>query len=56
MWNAWVLVLVLPVQARIVAEAANGPVTPPAEEIMERNGIVLLPDLLLNAVRPRPGS
>ncbi|CAI5489210.1 unnamed protein product, partial [Closterium sp. Naga37s-1] len=37
------------IKAKVVAEAANGPVTPPAEKIMESNGIVVLPDLLLNA-------
>lgn len=37
------------IKARIVAEAANGPVTPPAEKILEENGIIILPDLLLNA-------
>lgn len=33
-----------------MAEAANGPVTPTAETILEKKGIVILPDLLLNAV------
>ena len=42
--------LVLLCQARVVAEAANGPVTPPAEKILEAKGVVILPDLLLNAV------
>eukprot|EP00475_Leptophrys_vorax_P005916 TRINITY_DN13590_c0_g1_i5.p1 TRINITY_DN13590_c0_g1~~TRINITY_DN13590_c0_g1_i5.p1 ORF type:complete len:456 (-),score=37.56 TRINITY_DN13590_c0_g1_i5:303-1670(-) len=37
------------IQARVVAEAANGPVTPPAEAILEAKGVVILPDLLLNA-------
>lgn len=37
-------------QAKIVAEAANGPVTPLAETILEDNDVVILPDLLLNAV------
>ena len=37
-------------QAKIVAEAANGPVTASAETILEENNIVILPDLLLNAV------
>jgi hypothetical protein len=37
-------------QAKIVAEAANGPVTASAETILEENKIVILPDLLLNAV------
>lgn len=33
-----------------MAEAANGPVTASAETILEENKIVILPDLLLNAV------
>jgi glutamate dehydrogenase/leucine dehydrogenase len=37
------------VHARIVAEAANGPVTPAADRILERNGVFLIPDILCNA-------
>jgi glutamate dehydrogenase (NAD(P)+) len=37
------------VRARIVAEAANGPVTPDADPILGRNGVVVLPDILCNA-------
>ena len=37
------------VKARIVAEGANGPVTPTADEILEANGILVLPDILANA-------
>ncbi|KAJ7544649.1 hypothetical protein O6H91_09G087800 [Diphasiastrum complanatum] len=37
------------IKAQIIAEAANGPVTPSAEAILEKNGAVILPDLLLNA-------
>jgi glutamate dehydrogenase (NAD(P)+) len=37
------------VRARIVAEAANGPVTPDADPILRRNGVVVLPDILCNA-------
>ncbi|MGI9111550.1 MAG: Glu/Leu/Phe/Val family dehydrogenase, partial [Gaiellaceae bacterium] len=37
------------VQARIVCEGANGPVTPTADEILEDRGIVVLPDVLANA-------
>jgi glutamate dehydrogenase (NAD(P)+) len=38
------------IKAKVVAEAANGPVTPLAETILEANNVVILPDLLLNAV------
>ncbi|CAM6047681.1 unnamed protein product [Sphagnum compactum] len=37
------------IKAKVVAEAANGPVTPLAETILEANNVVILPDLLLNA-------
>ncbi len=37
------------VQARIVCEGANGPVTPAADEILEERGITVLPDVLANA-------
>jgi glutamate dehydrogenase/leucine dehydrogenase len=37
------------IKAKIVAEAANGPTTPRADEILARKGIFLLPDILANA-------
>jgi glutamate dehydrogenase/leucine dehydrogenase len=37
------------VRAKIVAEAANGPVTPDADRILERNGVFVIPDILCNA-------
>ena len=37
------------VQAKIVAEAANGPTTPAADRILYKNGIMVLPDILANA-------
>ncbi len=37
------------IQARIVAELANGPTTPEADEILFANGVTLLPDFLCNA-------
>ncbi len=37
------------VRARIVAEAANGPTTPEADEILYRKGIFVIPDILANA-------
>ncbi len=37
------------VRAKIVAEAANGPVTPAADRILEANGIFVIPDILCNA-------
>lgn len=37
------------IKAKIIAEAANGPSTPMAEEILTKNGSVLLPDMLCNA-------
>jgi len=37
------------IKAKIVAEAANGPTTPHADEALARKGILLLPDILANA-------
>ncbi|MBZ5527991.1 MAG: Glu/Leu/Phe/Val dehydrogenase [Acidobacteriia bacterium] len=37
------------IKARIVAEAANGPTTPHADEVLARRGITVLPDILVNA-------
>ena len=37
------------IKARVVAEAANGPTTPHADEILARRGITVLPDILANA-------
>lgn len=37
------------VQASIVVEGANGPVTPAADDILEQNGVLILPDVLANA-------
>ncbi len=37
------------VRARLIVEAANGPTTPVADEILAENGVVVLPDILANA-------
>jgi len=37
------------IKARMVAEGANGPVTPDADEVLHRRGIMVLPDILANA-------
>ena len=37
------------IKARMIAEGANGPVTPSADEILEDRGILVLPDVLANA-------
>jgi glutamate dehydrogenase/leucine dehydrogenase len=37
------------VRAKIVAEAANGPVTPAADRILERRNVFVIPDILCNA-------
>jgi glutamate dehydrogenase (NAD(P)+) len=37
------------IKARIVAEAANGPTTPPADEILFDRGVFVIPDILCNA-------
>jgi len=37
------------VKAALIVEGANGPVTPAADEILEGNGVLVLPDVLANA-------
>ncbi len=37
------------IKARIVAELANGPTTPEADEILHKNGVYIIPDFLCNA-------
>jgi hypothetical protein len=37
------------IQSKIVAEAANGPVSSEAQEVLEKRGILILPDVYLNA-------
>ncbi|MBX5484259.1 MAG: glutamate dehydrogenase [Myxococcaceae bacterium] len=37
------------VRARIIVEGANAPTTPEADEIFEKRGIVVVPDILANA-------
>jgi glutamate dehydrogenase (NAD(P)+) len=37
------------IKARLIAEAANGPTTPDADQILARNGVFMIPDILCNA-------
>jgi len=37
------------IKAKVIAEAANGPTTPDADEILFKNGVFLIPDILCNA-------
>jgi glutamate dehydrogenase (NAD(P)+) len=37
------------IKAKIVAEAANGPTTPHADEVLSRKGVFVVPDILANA-------
>lgn len=37
------------IEAKIVGEGANGPVTPEADRILEEKGVFLIPDILCNA-------
>lgn len=36
-------------QAQVVVEAANGPTTPAAQPVLDRRGVVVVPDILANA-------
>jgi len=37
------------IRCKIIGEAANGPVTPEAEEILTKKGTIVIPDIYLNA-------
>lgn len=37
------------VKAKIVLELANGPISPEADTILEKNGVIIVPDVLANA-------
>ena len=37
------------VQARLIAEGANGPITLDADHVLEERGVVIIPDILCNA-------
>lgn len=37
------------IQAKIIGEGANGPLTPEADEILNKKGVVVVPDMYLNA-------
>jgi glutamate dehydrogenase/leucine dehydrogenase len=37
------------IRAKVVCEAANGPTTPVADEVLARKGIAVMPDILANA-------
>ncbi len=37
------------IRARIVAEAANGPTSPEADDILRQRGVMVIPDILCNA-------
>ncbi|WP_185855976.1 Glu/Leu/Phe/Val family dehydrogenase [Blattabacterium cuenoti] len=37
------------IKAKIIGEAANGPITPEADEILEKMGVIVVPDIYLNA-------
>ena len=37
------------IKAKLIGEAANGPLTPDADEILAKKGVVVVPDMYLNA-------
>lgn len=49
--TSWITVIITPtlVLHQVLLELANGPVTPEADHMLEKRGIVVVPDILANA-------
>ena len=37
------------IQAKLIVEGANGPITPAADKVLQENGVTIVPDILANA-------
>ena len=37
------------IKAKVIVEGANGPITPEGDEILEKRGVAVIPDILANA-------
>jgi glutamate dehydrogenase (NADP+) len=37
------------IKARVILEMANGPITPGGDQVLNHNGVIVIPDILANA-------